>query len=154
MSINKILSSLLFTGLLFAGTALQAQEPAQEATRVVTDEELAAFATTLQGIQQINQDAQATMISELENQGMDVERFNEIQMASQDPNTEVELDEKEIKQFEKVATVIQEIQINTQKEMEGYIEKEGLTMQRYQEILQVVQSDPEQLQRLQELMGG
>lgn len=150
MSITRNLFLLLFASTLLIGSTLQAQEDAPS----VTDEELKAFATTLQGIQQINQEAQESMIEKIEKEEMTVERFNEIQMSTQDPSSEVEVAESEMKQYQKVASLIQEIQMTTQKEMEGYIEQEGLTMQRYQEILQVVQNDPDQLQRLQELMGG
>lgn len=141
---------LLFVGSLFTGSTLQAQDE----TPNVSDEELKTFAATIQGIQQINQEAQLSMIEKIENEGMNVERFNEIQMANQDPSSEVEVEEAEMKQYEKVSTEIQEIQMNTQKQMQGFIAEKGWTMERYQEILQLVQSDPDQLERLQKLMEG
>lgn len=150
MLIMRNLFLLLFVGSLFTGSTLQAQDE----TPNVSDEELKTFAATIQGIQQINQEAQLSMIEKIENEGMNVERFNEIQMANQDPSSEVEVEEAEMKQYEKVSTEIQEIQMNTQKQMQGFIAEKGWTMERYQEILQLVQSDPDQLERLQKLMEG
>jgi endonuclease III len=120
----------------------------------ISDEEMQQFADAIGGLQTINAVSQQEMIEVLQTKGMQVQRFNEIQMSLQNPEVDIELSDEEAALFEDVASKIQEMQIKAQEEMEKVIEKVGLSFQRYEQLLGLIQSNPEELERLQNLLGG
>src|SRR5690606_7755555 len=91
--------------VVFGFTAVQAQVnqvPAQmqqqqqkQATPDISDEELQKFVDAFQEIQVENQKIQQKMIAEIQEEGMEVQRFSEIQQAQQNPNQEVEMTAEE-----------------------------------------------------------
>ncbi|WP_292245999.1 DUF4168 domain-containing protein, partial [Mesonia sp.] len=84
--------------------------------------------------------------------GLEVERFQEIQKAQMDPNTKVDATEKELTAHKTIMAEIQAMQPELQSEMEALIKKKGLTMQRYQEVAAAIQSDAALQQKLQAIM--
>ncbi|HSP11132.1 MAG TPA: DUF4168 domain-containing protein, partial [Salegentibacter sp.] len=102
----------------------------------------------------VNQQAQQEMIKTVEDSGFDVQRFNEIHQASLDPNQEVEVSSEEKAKHKEVVTEIEGMQGKFQKDMEEVIEKEGLSIERYEQLAMALQTDTELQQRLQKLMQG
>jgi len=117
----------------------------------VSDKELQQFVSVAQHIQVINQQAQQEMIASVQQGGLDVERFSELQQAQQNPNQEAEATDMELKQFETATQELEKIQVQTQQQMQEKIIEEGLTVNRYQEIAAVIQNDPE-LQQMFRIM--
>lgn len=157
--LKTIATSLFFTAVLGSVTAVaqtpQQMSPQQQQQKVeVNDEELTKFAKAYQGIVMVNQQAQQKMVQVVEDGGFDVERFNEIHQASQDPNKEVEVSSEEQEKHKTVITEIEGMQGEFQKDMEKVIEKEGLSLQRYEQLAMALQTDTELQQRLQKLMQG
>ncbi|MCA1746251.1 MAG: DUF4168 domain-containing protein, partial [Bacteroidales bacterium] len=113
----------------------------QQQTSEVSNEEVKQFASSLQKAQQVNQESQQKMVGAIENEGLDVQRFNEIQQAQQDPNQDAGVSEKEMATYEAAMRQLQVIQNEAQQEMQEKIIEEGLTIERYQEIMSMVQSD-------------
>lgn len=146
LKIKKI-TTLVLT-VLFCGTTAFAQTEEK-----VSDKELKQFASAVKEIQEINQRTQMAMIGAVEDEEISVERFNEIFAASQDPNQEVNATEEEMEKFNKVNKEIAKLQADSQKDMEEKIQKQELTLERYQEITIVVQNDQEMMQKLQELLA-
>jgi hypothetical protein len=109
----------------------------------ISDEELQQFVSASQHLQVINQQAQQKMVASVEQGGLDVERFNEIQQAQQDPNQEASATDEELKQYETAIQELQKIQVQAQQQMQEKIKEEGLTESRFQEISMVLQNDPE-----------
>jgi hypothetical protein len=79
--INKYISGVLIV-ILISVTGAFAQLETQE---IVSDEELKQFASAVIEIQTINLQAQEKMITTVQEEGLEVERFNEIQLALEDP---------------------------------------------------------------------
>ena len=148
-TMKKITGLLLFT--LISGMGAFAQTEQKEE---ISDQELKQFASALQQIQVINQQAQQAMVKAVEEKGLEVERYNEIQQAQQDLNQEAEATEKELKQYETATQELEKIQVQIQQQMQAKIVEEGLTVNRYQEIAAVIQNDPELHQKLQEYLQG
>ena len=94
------------------------------------------------------------MIAKIEEEGMEVQRFSEIQQAQQNPNQEVEMTAEEEKAIENLMPKLQTIQQESQTVMQEKIKSAGLTMNRYQEIAQMIQQSPELQQKLQSMMQG
>src|SRR5690554_1449237 len=143
-------------------TAVQAQvnqvpaqmQQQQQATPDISDEELQKFVDAFQEIQVENQKIQQKMIAEIQEEGMEVQRFSEIQQAQQNPNQEVEMTAEEEKAIESLMPKLQSIQQESQTVMQEKIKSAGLTMNRYQEIAQMIQQSPELQKKLQSMMQG
>ncbi|MCA1762404.1 MAG: DUF4168 domain-containing protein [Cryomorphaceae bacterium] len=134
---------------LFAGASVFAQGETE-----ITSDELEKFASALGNIQTVNQTAQEEMMTAVESADMNIERFNELSQAQQDPNAKVEASPDEMEKFNSASQKVQKVQQDAQDKMQTNIEKAGLTVDRYQEIAAVVQNDPEMQKKLQELMQG
>lgn len=131
--------------------ATQEAQPQQQQTGEISDQELQQFASAARQIQSINQDVQQEMVNVVQQEGLGIQRFNEIQQAQLNPNQEVEATREELKQYERSIQQLQTIQSQAQKEMESKIKEEGLTVERYQQIVAAIQSSPELQQKLQTL---
>jgi len=139
---------LLFI-MLLGNWNIFAQEPI---VPEVSDEDLTLFASAFTEVQNINNAIQQKMVSVVEGEGIEVERFNEIQQAQQDPNLKVEVTEEEKAQFVKATQKVQELQVQAQQKMRTKIEEEGLTIDDYQKIITAVQNSPELQQKLQKIL--
>ena len=147
-----MLKSVKLNLFLFLATLGTISMSAQTEAKKVTDQELNKFANAYQTVQVENQKAQQEMVAMIEESGLDVEKFQKIQKAQMDPNTEVEATEKELTAHKQVMAEIQAMQPKLQSEMEGLIKKQGLTMQRYQEVAAAIQTNQELQQQLQAIM--
>ena len=146
---KKLTSLLLFTLISAIGAFSQTEQKEN-----VSGEELKQFASAFQQVQTVNQQAQQTMVKAVEEKGLEVQRYNEIQQAQQDPNQEANATGEELKQYETATQELEKIQVQAQQQMQEKIIEEGLTVNRYQEIATVVQNDPELQQKLQEYLQG
>ncbi len=145
----EVLTKSLLMAILIGCSSIFAQTPQQEP---VTDEEVKLFAAVYKEMQVINQGAQQTMIAAIEDEGMDIQRFNEIFQARQMPGQQVELAEDELEKFENATKEIEKIQEKIQLQMEEKIVELGLTPERYQEIGMQIQSSPELQSKIQEYL--
>ncbi len=151
-SIKKITSLFLF---FFAGIAIafaqmpqETIEPADPAS--ISDTELEQFAGVFTKLQTMNQQIQQKMATAVEEEGIEVQRFNEIMNAQQDPNQEVDATEEELEKFAAAGQAIQEIQQSSQQDMQKVITDSELSLERYQSIMATLQNDAGLQERLQE----
>ena len=146
MTITKKITTLLALTLFFASGVIAQTE------KEVSDKEIKQFASAIQEVAVINQQIQQKMVNTVEEEGLAVQRFNEIIQSQQDPNKETELKDGEKEKFEDVSRKLEEMQMKAQAKMEEKITDEGLTLKRYQEIAALVQSDPNLQQRIKEYL--
>lgn len=139
--------SVLFVSLSLASTSLWAQTD-----KKVSDDELKQFVTVAQKAQAMNQESQQEMVKAVEDKGLDVQRFNEIRQAEQDPTKEVDANAEELKKYASANASIEKIYMGVQEKIEANVKKEGLSMTRYQEIATTVQSSPELQEKIQKLI--
>lgn len=125
------------------------QQMQQQPVTEVSDDEMEQFALAFVEIQNIEQKVQPEMVQAVEEEGIEVQRFNEIMNAQQDPNQELNASEDELKKFAAANREIEEIQSRAQREMMGKISEAGLTVERYQEIMVAVRNNPELQLKLQ-----
>ncbi|MEX0980535.1 MAG: DUF4168 domain-containing protein [Bacteroidales bacterium] len=169
MTLSQRISVLSATGIFVFATTLSAQnvppqqrpqqspQPPQQQlqqpqSEPVSDAEVKQFASAFGEIQQINEKTQQKMVSTVENEGIQVDRFNEIVQSQQNPNQDAGTSEKEMESFNTAIQELQVIQNASQQEMQQAVIDEGLTVERYQELMSQVQTDANLQQRLQELM--
>ena len=136
-----VLSLLLVTG------GLMAQEK-------VTDAELGNFVKAVSSIQTINMEAQSTMMEVVNQSGFELDRFNEIYQAAMTEDTEKlkTLSEDETKKFDSVLARFDAMQAVFQKQMEEAVMKENITLERFDAIAELMETDTALQLRLQTMM--
>lgn len=151
----KILAVSLFMAAPFAVNA-QTMPPAQQQQEVKTDfsdEELMQFTKAAEAVNQISQEADAKMVKAIESAGLDLEKFNEIAAAQQNPNAEAPAaDDSEMQKFQEVSGQLQEIQTEMQPKMVSAIEESGMDINKYQEVMLAYQQSPELQAKVQKMM--
>lgn len=148
-SIQKFASVALLALFTLSTTGLYAQA---EPKATVSDEELQMFASAMKEIQLVNEKAQTKMIEAVEGADLSVERFNEIQQQQADPEAKVAAEDME--KFQASSQAISEIQLKAQQKMQEKIVAQGLSIERYQEIANIVQSDPKLQEKMQQYIQG
>lgn len=154
---KKLATFLLFFAVM-GSTAVFAQTPQlpqQQQQKVeVSDAELAKFAKAFQGIRMVSQQAQQEMVKTVQDEGMDIQRFNEIHQASLNPEAEVKATEEEKEQHKEIISELETLQLSFQEKMEKLITEEGLSLERYEQIAMGLQADPELQERLKKELQG
>ena len=144
---NQVFSILALAFIVLFSTPLKANPGG------FTDEELEKFAGAVMQVMTIQQEGQGEMIGIIEEHGMTVERFNEIMMQAQEmPLEQVEATEEEKETYLEVIEMIDEIQIGLEEELVEAIEEEGLSIEKYEEIMQEYQQNPELQQLIQQML--
>ncbi|RRO22473.1 DUF4168 domain-containing protein [Flavobacteriaceae bacterium 14752] len=141
----KTITSLI---LCFTTTLMVAQN------QDISDQELKQFANAFQQVRMINQSSQQKMIKAVQDEDLTVERFNLINQAEQNPNKEVEATDDEFKKYKTAMQSVEALQAEVQKQLESKIKESGLTLERFQQISNLVRSDKSLQQRLTALMQG
>jgi len=146
MTTLKKVTGLIMMFLVFSGSTF-----AQTSDKI-TDKEMTQFVSVMKQMQAINQESQQEMITEINNAGLEVQRFNDLYRAQQTPGQETDATEEEMKNFETAMKEIDKVQQKSQKKIDAEVEKSGLTLERYDEINLIVQNDPEMQQKIIEKM--
>lgn len=154
MKLKNVFSSL-FLMLAITGTTLQAQNsqlPQQQEKIEVKDAELEKFAEAFQKMRMTNQQAQQEMMDVIKNEGLELQRFNEIQQASIDPKKDVETTSAEDKKHKAVVMKLEKLQPKLQKKMQTILSESDLSMERYQQLSMALKTDAELQKRLKKIM--
>lgn len=124
-----------------------------QTTNEYNDTELKKFAKVIVEVITIQQESQMQMISLIEEHEMSIKRFNEMMVESQEkPMDQVAGTDDEKEAFADISVQIMEIQEQMEDRLIASIEDEGLTIDKYEQILQDYQQDPELQQRIQSLV--
>lgn len=147
MAFVKKVSLFLFS-LAFVTGSVMAQETE------ISDSDMELFASAFQEVQSVNQEIQNEMVGAIKEEGLDVQKFNEIQQASQAEGEESNISEEDMAKYQKSIQAIQAVQQEAQQKMKKVVEESGLGMEKYQNIMRKVQEDPAIQAKLQEMLGG
>jgi ribosomal protein S13 len=140
-------SKNLVLALMFISTAAFAQQE-------VTDAELGNFAKAVISIQEINMEAQNTMMAAVTESGISLERFNQLYEASMMEDEQVlsTMTEEESEKMDSVMARFEAMYAVFEKQMEAAIVKENITIERFEAIAGMMESDFALQMRLQSLM--
>lgn len=158
ITFKKNIITLALTGALVGGlsTAAKAQQlPAAataQAQTTISTAELNKFADAFQEVQVENQAVQQEMMGIIKTEGLDVQRFTEIQKAQMNPETEVEATDEELKKHAAVVAELKKMQPALETKMAGIIEEHGLTLNRYKAVAMALQQDKELQKKFQGIM--
>lgn len=138
--------TFLLSIVLLSSVSLIAQTNLKE----VSDSELVNFAGVIKQVQEISQKSQSKMVKIIKDEGFDLKRYNAIARAQQNDDQDLEVSDSEIEKLKAIDSQLVEIESETQERLEKKLNEKNLTIERYLEIMELLQDD-EQLQiRLQE----
>lgn len=141
----RIKSLLLFVSILGSLT-LSAQD------QNVTDAELTQFADAYMNVQVQNQEIQGEIMTLIEQEGLEVERFSQIQQASMNPNATSDATAEEIKKHATISAKIEKMQPELEKKAVKSIEATGISIERFEALASVIQEEAGLQQRLQAIL--
>lgn len=137
-----VIGFLLMAGSAFAQGNPMQQKMQQTQPDSITNEELQKFAAVTN---EVNQKIDEEIVSLLDDKEMDPQRFEEIMMKQRNPQTDsADVSDQEQKTMEEVQPKLMKVQ---QKEIMSAMKRNGLEPQRFQAIVQALQSNPEVVKR-------
>lgn len=150
---SKQIAGFLFFIGVFASTVSFAQTPQpqpmqQQQTVEVSDAELAKFANAFQQVRAISMQSQQQMVDVVQEEGMEIKRFNELHQAAMDPNVDVDATPEELEQHKNIIAELEPVQEEIGQKLEKIVTDEGFTPQRYEQIATALQNDPDLQERL------
>ncbi len=144
-------ATLLFLFSFNANSAVitQSESPLQLVEQEeITDAQLRKFASAIFSLRQIDQNARTEMGKLIQEQGMELEKFNEIYRAKQNPAAELNLSEQVEQQYEKIMNELEGLQQDYLQKKQNAVADAGLEFQTFETIANRIQTDPELRQRL------
>ncbi|TPE42695.1 DUF4168 domain-containing protein [Pontibacter mangrovi] len=137
-----------------AATAQQATPPTQQAQpQNFSDADLQQFADASTRLMAVQQEGEATMMSILEEEKLSVDKFNAMAQAHQQQKLdEVEATTEEKAAFNKAAERIMAIQPTFEADIKAAIQKDGMSLEKYEQIMLAYRQDQALQQRVNQLM--
>lgn len=144
--------ALFFTFGAFAQVPMQQPQQPQQQQQVPTDfdsQELEEFVDVYIKSTEIQQGNEEEMIQAIENEDLEINRFNEILTVQQQQQSveDINATPEEMAAFNKAAEKIMAVQQETQAEIQELIESE-MGAEKYQEIASAYQQSPEVQERV------
>lgn len=148
-----IIFAVAFTGAAFSQGQMgpgQQQMPDVPASADVSDQEVQQFATALLNIEPLQMELQAEMEEVIVEGGIDLERFQQLMMAMQNPQLaeQVNMTTEEQETIQELQPKLVQIQMDAESGIVEKIEESGLDVDRYQVLQMGAEQDPELLERL------
>ncbi|MFD2999693.1 DUF4168 domain-containing protein [Pontibacter toksunensis] len=149
----------LILGFSTVGTVATAQQattpPAQQGVQQnFSDADLKQFADASNRLMAVQQEGEKTMLGILQEEKLSIDKFNEMAQAHQQQKlAEVSATPEEMAAFNKAAQRMMEMQPAMQKEVETAIQKDGMTLQKYEQIMMAYRQDPALQERINKMMG-
>jgi hypothetical protein len=123
---------------------------AQTDTLALSDEDISNFADAYRSIQTIKQDAEVEMVEAVEAEGLTVEQFNTIvdSQLNADAGTAAGVSDEENSQFEAAVASIISIRQNAELEMQSAIENQGISVDKFNQIIDQASQDNDLRQQI------
>ncbi|TXK52828.1 DUF4168 domain-containing protein [Pontibacter qinzhouensis] len=143
-----------FSDAAFAQQTTAPQASQQQTTPIFTEVELQQFIDASERIMVLQQENEKAMLNILEEEKLDVNKFNELAIAYQEERIdEAEATQAEKEAFTKVAERIIELQPTVQAEVQRAIEQDGMTMEKYEKVMMAYQEDPSVQAKIQSMLA-
>lgn len=119
-----------------------------------SDDELKSFVKANEKVMVIQSEGERKMIQAIEGEGLTLDRFNQILEQQRDPQRGTETTPEELKSFNNAAQVILEENTRIEEEMADSIEKEGIDLETYKQIMVAYQQSPAVQSRVNKMING
>lgn len=146
-----------------AGTAEAQQKnlPKQQTTpqtapkqAAISDADIKLFVDASTRLMELQQQSEQAMLGILQEEKLSVEKFNDLAQAHQQQKlAEAEATAEEKAAFNKAIQRMMEMQPDIEKNLQTAIQKDGMTVERYEQIMLAYQQDPAVQAKIQKLMG-
>lgn len=152
-------SCMLLFFVFAAFTTASAQDtvpqPSNELRADFSDDELKSFVKANEKVMAIQMEGEQKMIKAIEDEGLTLDRFNQILEEQRDPQRgESATSPDELKSFNSAAQVILEENARVEKEMSITIEEEGIDIETYKQIMLAYQQNPTIQNRVNKMVNG
>lgn len=159
---SSVIATIMLLGILFLAGSVpvagqqqnmpQQQMPRQENVDV-TDDELEVFALVVEQVDSLNQKANQQMVEIIQNNDLAVEQYNQImeQLQSAEDPGEISADEETVERAIETAVEIRDISTEVNQKINTVLQNQDLPPDRYDMIMQLVNSDPQTRQRFEEI---
>ncbi|UCS94122.1 DUF4168 domain-containing protein [Echinicola marina] len=150
--INLLSIASVFAFLFFA---LQGTAFAQGATKDnnFTDEDYEKFVDINVAIIPVQQEMQGKMVKAIEDEGLEINRFQELARAQQSGNIQDASDDPaELAKFNQAGQKVMEMQKDVQVKVQEMIEEEALSVQKFQQISMAYNQDQKVKEKIDALM--
>ena len=127
-------------------------QPTVELRDDFSDEELKLFIKANKKVSMLQAETEQKMTKVIEDEGLTVERFNQILEQQRDPSRASETSADELQSFNNAAQVILEENTRIEKEMTSSIEEEGIDIETYKQIMVAYQQNPDVQSRVNKLV--
>lgn len=139
-------------------TAAFAQQPTPPAQQQApkqnfSDSELKQFADASTRLMTVQKSGEQKMMKILEEEKLGIDKFNEMAQAHQQQKlNEVNATPAEMAAFNKAAQRMMEMQPQMQKEVEQAIQKDGMTLEKYEQMMLAYQQDQALQEKINKMM--
>lgn len=148
-------SLLSFSDTALAQAAQQKPQAGQQKKSDFTDAELKQFVNANARLMTIQQESEKAMMSILAEEKISIEKFNTMAVAHQQQKlNEVGATPEEMAAFNKAAGRMMELQPAMMKSAEEAIAKDGMKVERYEQIMLAYQQDPAVQEKVNKMMAG
>ncbi len=118
-----------------------------------TDQELQSFINANEKVMAIQVEGEQKMIKAIEDEGLTLDRFNQILEQQRDPQRGTETSPEELQSFNAAAQQILEENARIEKEMETSIQGEGIDLETYKQIMLSYQQSPAVHERVNQMVS-
>ncbi len=118
----------------------------------VSDKELKSYAKVFPKVQEIDHQAQVDMVNAVDKKWLDMEKFHRIHQSQTAPGDKDYATEAELELYRETLALWDDIQTEARKKIIKTVRKEGLTLDRYMDIMLKVQEDTDLRKKLREYM--
>ena len=129
-------------------------EPSVTLREDFSDDELKSFVKANERVMAIQMEGEQKMIKAIEDQGLTLDRFNQILEEQRNPTSETESTEQELKSFNNAAQAILQENARIEQQMTASIEEEGIDADTYQQIMLAYQQNPSIQSRVNKMVKG
>lgn len=153
---------MLFLITSYSTVNAQQQPPAQQppvqqnAPDIdVSEGELEKFVSAVDEVKELQENSQEKMINAIESEGLDANRFVQINNLQMNPEAQGggDISDKEMESYKKAKEKVDKMQKEMQDKQVKAIEDQGIDVQRYVEIVRAAQADPELRQKIQKMQS-
>lgn len=156
--VMKFRPALLLLIISLTPAYILAQIPAntdpQSSSERVSDEELKQYLLATYMAQSIYNEDNIRMADTLKSHGLDVDIYNNIlnSMKMGDSQQEIDASEADVRKFRKVSPMINDMQESMERKILSAIESNGMELERFDEIFELIQQQPALKVRVEALM--
>ena len=158
-NVNSLMALLLFGFICLLPTTQvfaqeQAPQPSVDVREDFSDDELKSFVKANEKVMAIQIESEQKMIKAIEDEGLTVNRFNEILEDQRDPSRGNETSAEELKSFNNAAQLILDENAKVEKQMSASIEEEGIDTSTYKQIMVAYQHSQPIQDRVNKFING